>query len=433
MTILDQLPRFSAQDKGAVGEGTLDPLGLSPVAERIADLLAPGLRARMSQPRFTTLAAVGAMAQPEPGPVTASNGPAADIAFEWLVAEALARDKSANPPHTFPGSRKVARALRRNERVSASDYLASPRVFGFNGVYRPFARYAGVLDDRSDELGLKAIGLVEAWEQDQGLTGFARRLPGTEGNRFRIEASKHVRDAMEKGVVTAPATGQFLRNLAHVANPTGAGPRERAYLRNLLFHGRVGDGEIRNELVQLIANELAAGPGDMSISDRSLAETVAPKASTVTRRVLEAAIAYETCAAQMDYAFRSILRHGSSLHGAFTLDMAADAEGVAEIAADFPALVDAAHTAAGALQSPLWAVSPFEAFTEPLDPLQFAQALITHHHRVQANKAKLSWLDVDGDGWRVRRLFRDQPELDPTAWLHPMRLTTIAIFLKATA
>lgn len=39
-TLLGQFPRFSQYDPGAVGEGSLDPLGFGAVADRIADRLA---------------------------------------------------------------------------------------------------------------------------------------------------------------------------------------------------------------------------------------------------------------------------------------------------------------------------------------------------------------------------------------------------------
>lgn len=430
MTLLNQLPRFSAYDEGSFGEGTLDPLGLSPGAERIAELLAPGLRARMSEPRFVTLAAVGAIAKPEH--VADTNGPAPDIAFEWLVAEALARDnRTADPQHQFPGSRKVARALRRNERVSASDYLASPRVFGFTGVYRPFSRYAGVTDDKSDEPGVMAVGLVEAWEQDQNLGGFVSQKATSSGGRFRNEISKYVRLTMEADAVTAPASGQFLKKLAEVSAPRGAGRHERGYLRQLLLKGRSNDGEVRDELVHLLAQD----PAVAVRSDQELASYLAPIASLPTRRALHAAIAYEDCAAQLDCAFRSILRHGGALHGPFDLEAAGGVEGVADIAARVPALVAAAHSAYAELDNPyVTAADPFSSFSEPMSPAQFSGALIARHENVQADKAKLPWLDDQGDeGWRVRRLFRDQPPQSPDTWLHPMRLNTIARFLEATS
>lgn len=430
MSLLNQLPRFSALDMGSLGEGTLDPLGLSPGAERIAELLAPGLRARMVQPRFVTLAAIGAMARPQPDSLTTISGPSPDIAFEWLVAEALARDNPQSAAaHHFPGSRKVARALRRGDRVSASDYLASPRVFGFTGVYRPFSRYAGV-STSLDELGRNAVGLVEAWERDQGLRGYVSGTPGSDGARFRNEIGRYVRSAMEAGHVSAPASGHFLRRLAKSCAPAGAGPTERAFLRGILTNAQVGDGEVRDELVKLLADE----PDADDASEQELAHRIAQRASLTTGRTLHAAIAYEDCASKLDFAFRSILRHGSAQYTSFDLVTAARAEGVVEIATEIPSLVDSAQQAIVELDNPLvTAAYPFAAFSEALSPAHFAEVLLAQHERVQADKSKLPWLDVQGEGWRVRRPFREQPvDQNPNVWLHPLRLRTIVNFLKAT-
>src|ERR1700675_3772246 len=91
MTLLDQLPWLSAYDPGAVGEGGLDPLGLGAVA----DVLVPRVRARMSQPRFAPLSAVCAVACQTLGDGLATdNLTMADIAFEWLVVEAMVRSRA---------------------------------------------------------------------------------------------------------------------------------------------------------------------------------------------------------------------------------------------------------------------------------------------------------------------------------------------------
>src|SRR5882757_2847050 len=93
MSLIDQLPRLSAYDPGAAGEGGLDPLGLGAVADRIADVLVPGIRARMSLPRFVTVSAVGAIAYQTLHELTADQGKTTvDIAFEWLVVEAIVRN-----------------------------------------------------------------------------------------------------------------------------------------------------------------------------------------------------------------------------------------------------------------------------------------------------------------------------------------------------
>ncbi|MGX7678289.1 hypothetical protein ACSMXN_05270 [Jatrophihabitans sp. DSM 45814] len=105
MTLLDQLPRLSAYDPGAAGEGGLDPLGLSAVADRIAEVLAPGVRARMSQPRFVTLTAVGATAYQMLRELTADEGKTTvDIAFEWIVLEAMARHPGESQTEGLPGN-----------------------------------------------------------------------------------------------------------------------------------------------------------------------------------------------------------------------------------------------------------------------------------------------------------------------------------------
>ena len=127
MTLLEQLPRFSAYDPGAVGEGGLDPLGLSAVADRIADVLAPGVRARMSQPRFVTLSAVGAIAYQTLHGLTADDGKTTvDIAYEWLVVEAMVRHPGNGRTEGLPGNQKAARAKQMNERLSRRTYLNGP-------------------------------------------------------------------------------------------------------------------------------------------------------------------------------------------------------------------------------------------------------------------------------------------------------------------
>ena len=145
MALLDQLPRLSAYDPGAVGEGGLDPLGLAAVADRIADKLAPGIRARMSHPRFVTVSAIGAIAYQALHDLTADEGKTTvDIVFEWMVVEAIVRYPGNGRPEGLPGNQKASRAKAAGMRLSRRTYLSGPRVFGFTGVYRPLSRDARV-------------------------------------------------------------------------------------------------------------------------------------------------------------------------------------------------------------------------------------------------------------------------------------------------
>src|SRR5262245_26856485 len=86
------LPELSAYDPLVAGEGSLDPMGLAAISDRLADRLVPGLRSRMQRVRFVTATAVGAMAcevLADELPADGISTPA--ICFEWLVIEGFVR------------------------------------------------------------------------------------------------------------------------------------------------------------------------------------------------------------------------------------------------------------------------------------------------------------------------------------------------------
>ena len=115
------LPAVSAFDPPVAGEGSLDPMGLAGLSDRLAELLVPGLRARMRPVRFVTAIAVGALAAE-----TLAEEPAADgvsspaICFEWLVVEAFVRRIDRRElPLGIPGSFKAQTVLTRGQRLAA--------------------------------------------------------------------------------------------------------------------------------------------------------------------------------------------------------------------------------------------------------------------------------------------------------------------------
>ena len=55
------LPYLSSYHTLENSQGTLDPLGLYTIADRLALCLVPGFRERMSHPRYLTAIAVGAI------------------------------------------------------------------------------------------------------------------------------------------------------------------------------------------------------------------------------------------------------------------------------------------------------------------------------------------------------------------------------------
>ncbi len=430
MSLLDQLPRLSAYDPGAAGEGGLDPLGLGAVADRIADVLAPGVRARMSHPRFVTLSAVGAIAYQTLHDLTADDGKTTvDIAFEWLVVEAMVRHPGNGRTKGLPGSQKAARAKRRNERLSRRTYLNGPRVFGFTGVYRPFSRDSSVLT-LDDLPGENAERLVAAWEHDFGLNGYASSVAGTRGGQLRGEITKTCKRTLEIAECAAPAAGWLLHDLADYLAPREARANERRVLRDLIT---IGDHEIRNELTA----KLAARPPLDGMSQCHLATQLLPGASTPTRQALQAAIDYENAATPLDNAFRRLVNYTTQQHGAIiSRAEALRTPQLAGLAPRIGDLVERAVASASDISNELVdeTATNFRLFDRRLTPSQLFDGLLERHDEVQGAKGKLPWLDPLRGEWVVRTPYRTLPDdLHDEVWTHPMRLRTLARFLSVTS
>lgn len=83
-------PVMSLPDPKNEAEGGIDPLGMAFIAEHMAEAMLPGLTQRMARPRFVTLMSVGAVATADLE-LRAEDGTTPEIAFEWLVVQALAQ------------------------------------------------------------------------------------------------------------------------------------------------------------------------------------------------------------------------------------------------------------------------------------------------------------------------------------------------------
>ena len=429
MSLLNQLPRLSAYDPGAVGEGGLDPLGLASVADRIANLLAPGLRARMSLPRFVTASAVGAIASQSLRELTGDQGnTTVDIAFEWLVVEGMVRHPGQARTEGLPGSQKASRAKAAGQRLSRRTYLNGPRVFGFTGVYRPFSRDVRVLTEE-DSPGENSARLVSAWERDFKLPGFVDGVSGTEGGKLRKAIADACEQSLKQEKCAAPANGQLLQDLSKYLAPREAKLNERRVLRELIV---TGEHEVRNELAAKLVGNLPA----VGIPQREMALQLLPGASKPVKQALQASIDFEDAATALDNVFRRFLAHASQHHGAqISTSEALKSPGLAELAPKIGGLVrkalESAERADPVLRQDM--ARSFELFQSGMGPAQFFDVLVERHEQVQADKKKLSWLDQLDKKWVVRIPYRNQSiDLKDEIWTHPMRLVTLAKFLAET-
>lgn len=421
-------PHLSDADPEIGGEGTLDPLGLEEIADRLANQIAPGITARMTRVRFLTAIGVASVVvQPLEDTIGADGKSTPWLAFEWLTVEALARNTELPPAATrrVPGIEKARAAVNRGTHLDARSYLKVPKVFGFHGVYK---RLAVALDIVDDALTLQARGvqLVRAWEREQGLPGFTDREPDSPGGDFcnRLEAS--VRNALQAGAVQDPPKAGIWRQLSNCLRPDGAGVEEKRLTREWLL-----------DPSQPLRREVIAALDRLPVMDgeAELLQDVRKAASTELRSRLDAIRAYEVFSGLLLRALR-LAQYLSTAQGTKPLSPT----GFAALPAtrEIVSKLDKQSRRASEALEPLGLAAAFEdqlgGFRTVSSGEQLFELLAEHHDRVQKAKkpaGKRSWFDIVPGGTIVRFPYRmDQFPEDDGEFVHPFRVRAIQSFLE---
>jgi hypothetical protein len=384
----------------------------------------------MLRVRFVTAIAVGSVAcetLSDELPADGVTTPA--IAFEWLTIEGFARRLSPSVmPLGVPGSVKARTVVSRNERLSARTYLKGPSVFGFNGVYKPFAVDAHVVDNFLQP-GPRCAELVRAWELDQGFPGFIDAVPRTEGDRLRCRIRDQVRDALRAGrCTTQPGSGLF-GHIANVLNPDYAENRERHVLRALVTDE---ERDTRAELARHLSRL------NDELTEAEMLTAVRRLCSAALREIVDAVIAYEEFAAQVDAVFRTLVAVSHSM-GARPL-MPADVQKndiIERCARELPDRYRIAIERMAAIDAAAEMEERLGEFAIPRLPLELVELAFEHHERIQALKppnGKRPWFEPLRQGWVVRSPYSkaDRPELGPW-FVHPVRVAALWSFLEETA
>ncbi len=428
-------PPFSSEfDPSEEGEGSIDPLGLQPGYERLADRLLPAVTVRMGNPRLVTAMTLGARVC-EDWDIDAL---AADeitppwLVWEWFVVEAFVRaEDSLREISGVPGTRKVRRALRAKRPVSATSYLKTPSAFGFTGVFRRLAVGIGILteDGRLDDGGYE---LLAAWSKDQHLEGIIDASTG-DGHAFRDRLRRAVAQGMEKGHTTWQSP-DFWRELARRLDPLAPGRNEKKFLldRILLRAGQV-------DMVARLKDALIAegGVGERQ-EEAPFLRKLGARAPADLKQLLTAIDAYEAFGRAITDAFDG-LRHCASVNGgapvgpqdfsatpAAKRSLAALAPSLARIR-EHPKLLEWEHDRNGLQQ----AIELFEAVQ---NGAELFDAVLHHHEHVQDNKppnGKRTWFERSLRGKIVVRPGYVLPEAPDGegAYVHEYRIPTFSRFL----
>lgn len=426
------LPFLTLSDPLVSGEGALDPLGLAMVGDRLADQILPGLRARMSRPRFLTAIAVSAAVCDGLEERLAADGITPDyLLFEWLVVESFVREGDREKTLRTPGTQKAQDVRDSGDRMSARTYLKTPTVFGFHGIYKPLARHLSIVDDEL-QLSDRGYELLKIWQTEQGLEGFLDSATGDgPGRPIRQSLRSAVEEGLAAGHTSRSGGWQGWSVLAHHLPPAEAGPNEAAYLLRLL---RDPDAAPRGEVFELLG-EVGA---ESNASEQELAQNLLiPKASRELAARLKAIVAYEQVCGVLEEGFDWI-RYLSTHSRDRPIGADAFAQDVRgrELAVELPQRIAGAEQALAI--APLQVQQMFaqlgKAFDNVRDARGLFEAILARHQDVQQAKppeGKRSWFERDGGGAtfvRVPYRVTERPASEHV-WNRPYRISAALSFL----
>lgn len=416
-------------------EGALDPLGIYAIADSLALKLAPGVRERQAHPRYLTAMVVGMSVCERFDPDRfASDGVSSPWqVFEWYVVEALVRYfGDSDAIRGLPGRNKAMAARRNRLPLSAGNYLKTPSVFGFFGVYKLLGETIGLFD--KDGLLPQGWALLEAWEHDQGLVGFHLGNGAAGSERQKLVAA--VSDGLDTGA-TARKDGwggwEFLST--HLA-PYNAVRRER----EMLWRTILGDpGDPRAHLAEFLVSDdgqrfwVSGG-----LSELAVHSALKRRVSGELRELLEAIAVYETFARRIQDAFDEILWRQTDVKRPLSARELSSGVCVTRAVNEIPPMRDKLYAMLEAhgeeTRLALW----FEAVLEPNKPAAWVEHLLQHHIENQRRKppnGKNPWFDsYENDTITVRSAYlRTEPVVSSDEYVHGYRarpLISFALDLK---
>lgn len=398
MSALALLPFQTAFDPPQQAEGSLDPLGLYSIADALGVRLAPGVRERQSKPRYLTLALAGfAVCQGALQELGSQKRLPAWLVFEWLVVQSLVKRFAGTPDlQGIPGRDKVAECLRRAEPVCASNYLKTPSVFGFHGIYRVLGVKVGLFDVDGNPLE-RGRRVLQAWQQDQQLAGF---LDGEgPGRDMRRGIEKAVRAGLESGRMAVPGSDMSAWIAEHL-NPHRPASIERDVLWSTLTHSDA----LRGEYAALLTD--ATGQADWqnaADSEAGYHESLLNRASLPMRHLLRTIRAFERLARLLTDAFDEARWNMSQEGRPVTAGWIAGGACLQRASREGAAALRDALLLLGEVDpvARVRAESSLSWVGEPVNASEFAAHLLAHHERVQRAKppnGKRPWFDTFGDG-----------------------------------
>jgi hypothetical protein len=392
-----QLPCLTDYDPVKSAEGALDPLGLYAIADNLAIKLVPGIRERMSHPRFLTAIAVGAVFNRDfEEDLLAVDGQSEPyMVYEWHAVEGLYRKCGDNGLSGLPGTLKTRACIKQGLKMSAAHYLKTASVFGFHGVYRLLANNLDIV--RDGLLGENGYELLSTWEKEQGLPGFLNGCNGN-GSAIRSQIQNAIKDAIYKGHVDRSPTWQGWAFFGEHLFPNKIPPNERSVLTRKLMTSKYAS---RSEVLRFLVSKNGQAPFVEDLSEKAFHQALYPEATEETKGLLEAIESYEMFSRLLQDAFDDCLKAMTDKRGPVSPTELSHLQGCFSAIQKIPLIFNqvADHLAAhGQLDRFL---ANFNIFSKNCEPAEWIYHLLDHHIKVQRNKppnGKNPWFERFDDG-----------------------------------
>lgn len=431
------VPLLSESDPKQSQEGTIDPLGLYAIADALAVRLAPGIRERQSRPRFLTAMAVSFAVCKEFDEERIAKDEVSEPwqVFEWYVVEGLIRVLGTSGRlNRVPGTEKATAAVRDGIPLSASRYLKTPRVFGFNGVYRTLARELRV--ETLNRLGETGYEILSIWAEEQGLQGFFDSTKG-QGYQWRRILVDAVEDGLSKGCTCRSGGWDGWNFLARHLAPDDIGKKEGKVLRDALR--REGDGFRKSIIEFLVSPEgqsaLSQTQSDGSLSEKTFHNGLRRTAGDALRNLLDAIQVYERFSRLLQDAFDDCLYAMSTNKcRLYPLDFSA-CKSVESASQKLPELYERLLDMLAPYELTCRFQETFQGISERQPVEAWAASLVEHHRRIQRGKppnGKAPWLERFDDGTYLIRpaYLRDKPGLHKDEYVHYYRTGPLLSFSR---
>lgn len=424
------LPIYKSEyDPENSSEGSLDPLGLGQIADRLGVKLVPGIRERMSRPRFLTLIAAGAHLCKKFGEDRISKDGLTEpwLVYEWIIVQALVKKYQGMPEiNRLPGSEKAGDARKKDIPLSAARYLKTPSVFGFHGVYRTLSEALEIVKD--DLPGEKGDLLLRGWEEEQNLNGFYSEIDGP-GKELKNRIQNVIDESLENNEVSKKWNWPYFDTIAQYFAPAKSGVKELNILFTILAGGDKG---YRKELIELF---LTYYNSNMESLDEGVFHNYCiQKTKGPINDHLKVIRLYEQFSRLMTDSFENILyelSQGSLQHG---IGEFIKLESIKIASTTIPLIYDELMNRLLEFNESLNFDNLFGNFRFINKASDFTNEILQHHFKIQKNKppfGKAPWIEsLPGDQYIIRPLYRrNEFNSNENKYVHGYRINAIRSFL----